>query len=261
MKESLKENIARIPLNPGIYLMKDENDIVIYVGKAISLKKRVRQYFQKTNKTERIKKMVTLIDHIDFVICSNEVEALMLECNYIKQYMPKFNVLLKDDKMYPYIKVTINEKYPSIFMTRQKRNDKAKYFGPYANAGAVKEVLFLVKQIFPIKRCKYDLKKKNSNFPCLYYHIGRCLGPCINEVNAENYNDMIKQICMFLEGKNQEIIKELEIQMEGHISKLEFEEAGKIKNRMDSIKSVLEKQKVANINENDTDVVRICICS
>lgn len=258
MTEKLKENINRIPFNPGVYLMKDKDDNIIYVGKAISLKKRVRQYFQKTRKSQRILNMVSLIDHIEFIVCSNEMEALILECNYIKNNKPKFNVLLKDDKTYPYVKVTIKDKYPSIYITRQKKEDGAKYYGPYADVKAIKDNINTIKEIFPVKRCKYNLEKKNlknGNFPCLYYHIGRCLGPCINEVSREEYAKMMHEICLFLEGKHADIKKHIVAEIDKCIETLDFEKAQKYKERLIAIDKLDEKQKVSNLNETDADII------
>lgn len=229
MTEHVKHIVDNLPFNPGIYMMKDENGKIIYVGKAISLRKRVRQYFQKNNKSARIEKMVSLIRDISYIVTENEVEALVLECNYIKENKPKFNVMLKDDKTYPYIKINIKDKYPIITVTRRKTNDKAMYFGPYTNVGAMKESLASIKEIFPVKRCRYNLEKKKLTRPCLYYHIGRCLGPCINDVSREEYKEMINQIVMFLQGKNSEIKDEIKKQMDEEIEKLEFEKAAKLK--------------------------------
>ncbi len=258
MEDRLKENINNIPFNPGVYLMKDKEDNIIYVGKAISLRKRVRQYFQKTRKSQRILNMVSLIDHIEYIVCSNEMEALILECNYIKNNKPKFNVLLKDDKTYPYVKVTIKDKYPSIYITRQKKEDGAKYYGPYADVKAIKDNINTIKEIFPVKRCKYNLEKKNlntGNFPCLYYHIGRCLGPCINEVSRTEYQNMMQEICMFLDGKHSEIKKHIKDEIEKCIETLDFEKAQKYKERLIAIDKLNEKQKVSNLNETDADVI------
>ena len=190
----VKDIVAKIPFEPGIYMMKDEKGEIIYVGKAISLRKRVRQYFQKNNKTKRIENMASLVRDIDYIVVNNEVEALNLECNYIKKLSPKFNVLLKDDKTYPYIKVTIKDKYPLIYVTRRRLDDKALYFGPYTNVGAMRDALHTIKEIFPVKRCKYNLDKTTVKNACLYYHIGRCLGPCINDVSLKAYKDMIDEI-------------------------------------------------------------------
>ena len=198
----IKNIISRIPFDSGIYMMRDINDNVIYVGKAISLRKRVRQYFQKNKKSQRIEKMTKLVHNITYIVTKNEVEALVLEFNYIKQIIPKFNVMLKDDKTYPYIKITMNDKYPRIYITRKKYDDKALYFGPYTNVRAVRDILDMIKQIFPIKRCKYNLEKRKDIRPCLYYYIGRCLAPCANDINLESYRQMIKQVILFLQGKN-----------------------------------------------------------
>lgn len=250
----IKQIISKIPFNPGIYMMRDKDDNIIYVGKAISLKKRVRQYFQKNKKSQRIEKMTTLVHNITYIVTKNEVEALVLECNYIKQNRPKFNVMLKDDKTYPYIKITINDKYPTIFITRRKINDKALYFGPYTNVKAVREVLDMIKQIFPLKRCKYNLDKRKDIRPCLYYHIGRCLAPCNNDVSLEAYKDMIKQVVLFLEGNTKKIEEILNEDINKCIENLDFEKAQTLKQRIDDIKKISEKQNVANLNETSTDI-------
>lgn len=252
--EHVKNIVDNMPYNPGIYMMRDENDKIIYVGKAISLRKRVRQYFQRNDKTARIEKMVTLIRNITYIVTSNEVEALALECNYIKENNPKFNVMLKDDKTYPYIRINLKENYPTILVTRKLKKDGAIYFGPYTNVGAMRQALSTIKQIFPVKRCKINLDKKKLKAPCLYYHIGRCLGPCINDVNLEQYKKMINQIVLFLQGKNSEIKEILEKEIEECIEKLEFEKAKVLKDRIDNIEKLKEKQNVSNLNENSTDI-------
>ncbi len=254
MNEYLKEKVSKIPFDPGIYMMKDENGTIIYVGKAISLRKRVRQYFQKNNKSKRIEKMVSLIRDISYIVTKNEVEALVLECNYIKEHNPKFNVMLKDDKSYPYIKINVKDKYPTIFVTRTKKQDKALYFGPYTNVGAMRDVLHTIKEIFPVKRCKYNLEKKKIASPCLYYHIGRCLGPCINDVKLDEYKNMIDQIVLFLQGKTNSIKDIITKQIEECIEKLDFEKAQTLKQRLENIEKISLKQTVANLNENSTDV-------
>ncbi len=250
----VKDIVSKIPLNPGIYMMKDENGTVIYVGKAIHLRKRVRQYFQKNNKTARIEKMASLVRDIDYIVTSNEVEALVLECNYIKEYNPKFNVMLKDDKSYPYIKVKIKDKYPVIFVTRTKKEDGSLYFGPYTSVSSMRDVLATIKQIFPIKRCKYNLEKNKNVGPCLYYHIGRCLGPCINDLNLKEYREMINQVVLFLEGKNNKIKEIITEDIERCIENLEFERAAILKKRLEEIEKISAKQTVANLNENSSDI-------
>lgn len=251
-----KDIVEKIPFDPGIYIMKDENEKIIYVGKAKSLRKRVRQYFNKTNKTVRIQNMVSKIRNIEYIVTSNELEALALECNYIKEFMPKYNVMLKDDKTYPYIKITVKEKYPSIYITRTKIDDGSKYLGPYTDVSALRETFATLREIFPLKRCKYNFNKKtNSNVgPCLYYHIGRCLGPCINDVALEEYKNMINQIIMFLEGKTEVVKEYIKENIERCIEKLEFEKAKELNERLDKITRVTEKQKVSNLNESNTDI-------
>ena len=251
-----KEIVEKIPFDPGVYLMKDEKDNIIYVGKAKSLRKRVRQYFNKTNKSLRIEKMVSQIRNIEYIVVSNELEALVLECNYIKEFKPKYNVMLKDDKSYPYIKITIHEKYPSIYITRNRVEDGSKYFGPYTDVGALREIFFTLREIFPLKRCKYNFNKKsNSNVgPCLYYHIGRCIGPCINDVALEEYKSIINEVVFFLEGKTSSVKEYIEKQIEENIKKLEFEKAKVLKERLDKIITITNKQKVSNLNETNTDI-------
>ncbi|MDD3303865.1 MAG: excinuclease ABC subunit UvrC [Clostridia bacterium] len=252
--EHVKNIVDHMPYNPGIYMMRDEEGKIIYVGKAISLRKRVRQYFQKTDKTARIEKMVTLIRDISFIVTSNEIEALALECNYIKEHNPKFNVMLKDDKTYPYIRINIKDKYPTLMVTRKLKKDGAVYFGPYTNVGAMRTALATIKEIFPVKRCKINLEKKKLKAPCLYYHVGRCLGPCINEINLEQYKNMINQIVLFLQGKNSEIKVLLEKEIQGCINRLEFEKAQELKERIEGIEKLKERQTVSNLNENSTDI-------
>ena len=252
--EYVKDIVKKIPFDPGIYMMKDEKGEIIYVGKAISLRKRVRQYFQKNNKTARIEKMASLVRDIDYIVVNNEVEALNLECNYIKKLSPKFNVMLKDDKTYPYIKVTIKDKYPLIYVTRRRVEDKALYFGPYTNVGAMRDALHTIKEIFPVKRCKYNLDKTQVKNACLYYHIGRCLGPCINDVSLKAYKDMIDQVVLFLEGKTTEVKKMIKTQIDECIEKLDFEKAAVLKQRLDNIEKFSQKQTVSNLNELSTDI-------
>lgn len=252
--EHVKNVVDNIPFEPGIYMMKDEEGKIIYVGKAISLRKRVRQYFQKNNKSQRIENMVALIRDISYIVTKNEVEALVLECNYIKENRPKFNVMLKDDKSYPYIKININDKYPTVIVTRRRLQDKALYFGPYTNVGAMREVLDMIKQIFPLKRCRQNLAKTKVKAPCLYYHIGRCLGPCVNDVNLEEYKKMIEQIVLFLQGKTSDVKKEIKKQIDECIEVLNFEKAKELKSRLDSIEKIEQKQNVANLNEVSTDI-------
>lgn len=250
----IKEELKKIPDKPGVYIMRDKNDNILYVGKAVSLKRRVKQYFMKNNKTTRIEKMVSLIDHFEYIVTDNEAEALILECNLIKKNMPKFNVLLKDDKTYPYIKINIKEDFPTVTMTRQIKNDGAKYFGPYANSGAAKETLNFIKEKFQIRQCKI---LKNKKRPCINYDIKRCLAPCVNKVSKEEYHKQINEIVMLLEGKTEDILKKLDEEIYKHSQKLEYEKAAIIRDRKLAIERISIKQKVSNINENMIDVIGI----
>lgn len=248
----IEEELKKLPEKPGVYLMKDKDDKVIYVGKAVILKNRVRQYFRKNNKTPRIEKMVSLIDHFEYIVVGNEDEALILECNLIKKYRPKFNVLLKDDKTYPYIKVDMKSEYPSVFMTRKIQNDGAKYFGPYPNVSAAKEMVSFIKEKFQIRQCK---NFRNQDRACLNYHIKKCLAPCMKFVSREDYMKQIDQICLLLDGKIDRIIKSLNEEMNAYSMNLEFEKAAAVRDRILAIERVTEKQKVSNISENNIDVI------
>ena len=249
---NIEEELKKLPKNPGVYLMKDKDDNIIYVGKAVNLKNRVSSYFRKTDKTNRILKMVSLIDHFEYIVVDNEAEALILECNLIKKNRPKFNVLLKDDKTYPYIKIDIKSEYPNVVITRRVLNDGSKYFGPYANPGAAKEMLNFIKQKYKIRQCK---KFRSETRACLNYHINRCSGPCMKYISKEDYRKQIDEIMDILEGKVEKVIKDLEIQIKEASEKLEFEKAAEIRDRMLAIERVNEKQRVSNINENNIDVI------
>ncbi len=248
----IETELKKLPDKSGVYIMKDKDDNIIYVGKAISLKRRVKQYFRKNNKTKRIENMVSLVDHFEYIVTDNEAEALILECNLIKTNRPKFNVLLKDDKTYPYIRIGLKEDYPSIYITRRIQNDGAKYFGPYANPGAAKEMLNIIKEKFQVRQCR-NFKSKDR--ACLNYHIKKCLAPCMGYVSKEEYRNQINQIMMLLEGKTDKILKEIENEMIDASNKLEFEKAANLRDRKLSIERLSEKQKVSNISENNIDVI------
>ena len=249
---NIKEELKKLPAKPGVYIMRDKNDKIIYVGKAVVLKNRVKQYFMKTNKTVRIQKMVSLIDHFEYIVTDNESEALILECNLIKKNMPKFNVLLKDDKTYPYIKIDINSKFPNIFITRKLKNDGAKYFGPYANPGAAKEMLNFIRERFQIRQCK---KFKSETRACLNYHIKKCLAPCVGYVTEEEYKKQIDQIILLLEGKTSKIINDISKEIEQLSNNQEYEKAAILRDKKLAIERISEKQKVSNINEKSIDVI------
>ena len=249
---NIEEELKKLPTKPGVYIMHDKNDKIIYVGKAISLKNRVRQYFRKTNKTKRIENMVSLIDHFEYIVTDNEAEALILECNLIKKNMPKFNVLLKDDKTYPYIKVNVKADYPDVYITRKKLNDGARYFGPYANAGAAKEMVEFIKSKFKIRQCR-TFKYKDR--PCLNYHIKKCMAPCMGYVSKEEYMKQIHEIISVLEGKTDKLIQELEQEMLEASQNMQYEKAAYLRDKKLAIERISERQKVSNISENDIDVI------
>ena len=248
----IEEELKKLPTDPGVYLMKDKNDKIIYVGKAVNLKRRVSSYFRKTNKTNRILKMVSLIDHFEYIVVDNEAEALILECNLIKKNRPKFNVLLKDDKTYPYIKVDVKSEFPNVTITRRIINDGSKYFGPYANPGAAKEMLDFIKQKYKIRQCR---NFKYNDRPCINYHIKRCLAPCQGYVSHEEYMEQINEIIELLEGKTEKILKDLKNQMKVASDKQNYEKAAYIRDRMVAIERASSAQKVSNISENNIDVI------
>ena len=249
---NIEEELKKLPNKPGVYIMHDKNDKIIYVGKAISLKRRVTSYFRKTKKTQRILNMVALIDHFEYIVCDNEAEALVLECNLIKKNMPKFNVLLKDDKTYPYIKINVKADFPDVYMTRRILNDGARYFGPYPNSGAAKEMCEFIKSRFKIRQCK-SFKYKDR--PCLNYHIKKCSAPCVGYISKEDYHKQIMQIISILEGKTEAVKKELEEKMNEASSKMDYERAAEIRDQINAIERISQKQKVSNISENDIDVI------
>ena len=250
----IEQELKKLPNKPGVYIMHDKDDNIIYVGKAVSLKNRVRQYFRKNNKTKRIENMVSLIDHFEYIVVDNEAEALILECNLIKKNRPKFNVLLKDDKTYPYIKVNVQDDYPNIYITRKILHDGAKYFGPYASAGSAKEMVDFIKEKFKIRQCR-NFKYKDR--PCLNYHIKKCLAPCMGYVSKEEYRKQIDEIIMLLDGKTDKIIKGLKQEMQEASTNMQFEKAAYIRDKIIAIENISEKQKVSNINENDIDVIGV----
>lgn len=248
----IEEELKKLPKKPGVYIMRDKNDTVIYVGKAINLYNRVRHYFQKNNKTARIEKMVSLIDHFEYIVVGNEDEALILECNLIKKYRPRFNVLLKDDKTYLYIYVDVKSDYPGVFVTRKIRNDGSKYFGPYPSSSSAKEMIGFIKEKFQIRQCK---RFRHQDRACLNYHIKKCLAPCVGYVSKEEYRKQIDQVILLLEGKIDKIQKELKADMERYAQNQEYEKAAEVRDRMLGIERVSEKQKMANISENNIDVI------
>ena len=248
----IEAELKKLPNKPGVYIMHDKDDKIIYVGKAVVLKNRVRQYFRKNKKTKRIQNMVALVDHFEYIVCDNEAEALILECNLIKKNMPKFNVLLKDDKTYPYIKINVKADYPDLYITRRILNDGAKYFGPYANSGSAKEMIDFIKSRYKIRQCK-SFKYKDR--PCLNYHIKKCMAPCMGYVSKEEYRKQIDEIIAILEGKTDSLKKELEKEMLEASKKMEYEKAQELRDKILAIERISQRQKVSNMSENDIDVI------
>jgi excinuclease ABC, C subunit len=255
----IQEHLKTLPASPGVYIMKDKFGNVIYVGKAVSLKNRVRQYFQSSkNHSDKVKSMVKNIFSFEYIMTDSELEALILECNLIKKYKPKYNILLRDDKTYPYIKVTVNEDYPRVLKVRRILKDKAKYFGPYSNVSAVNDTIDIIRNIYPIRTCNIDMDKaiKSGMRPCLNYHIKKCIGPCTGMVSKKEYMDMIDEILLFLSGKEDKLVGVLEEKMKAASMALDFEEAASYRDKISSLKDVMEKQKISNVqNDSDQDVI------
>ena len=252
-------HLKNLPEKPGVYIMKNSLGEIIYVGKAKILKNRVRSYFQNSkNHSEKVRVMVKNISEFEYIVTDSEMEALILECNLIKKYSPRYNIALKDDKFYPFIKITTNDDFPRVFVTRKYAKDGAKYFGPYTNATAVYETIQLINKIFPIRTCKLIIKENGEKVrPCLNYHIKKCVAPCAGYVKKEEYNDMINDIMDILNGKDKTIVNELKREMEEASSKLEFEKAAKIRDKILAIDAIVEKQKIFKTMEGDEDFINI----
>lgn len=252
---NINEQLKKLPDSPGVYLMKDETGDIIYVGKANSLKNRVRQYFQSSkNHPPKVRVMVAYIVEFEYIITDSEVEALMLESNLIKKYKPKYNILLRDDKQYPYIKVSLGEPYPRIMKTRNVLRDKAKYFGPYINAGAVNQTIDLLKRFYPLRTCNKNLEKTGGR-PCLNYHIGQCLGPCSGEVDIDLYMNMINEILLFLNGRYHELLDKIEGKMKKAAAEMNFEKAAEYRDQIHAVRTIMEKQKIVLNSDNDQDLL------
>lgn len=251
------EKVANFPEKPGVYIMKDKKGKVIYVGKAVSLRNRVRSYFQSPkNQPLKVSKMVSKIDDIEYIVTDNEVEALILECNLIKYHRPKYNILLRDDKQYPYIKITINEPYPRLLVVRQVKKDGARYFGPYVNSSAMRETIDIIRRVFPIRNCRKDLNNVPINDrPCLNFHIERCLAPCQAKIDEKEYDEIIQNIIMFLEGKQETLVKILEDKMQKSAKNLNFEKAAVLRDQIRALNKTLEKQKIVSTDMQDRDVI------
>ena len=254
---NIQEELKKLPGKPGVYLMHDEKDAIIYVGKAISLKNRVRQYFQSSrNKGAKIEQMVTHISRFEYIVTDSELEALVLECNLIKEHRPKYNTMLMDDKTYPFIKVTVNEPFPRVMMARRMKKDKAKYFGPYTSAGAVKYTIELIRKLYHIRSCNRSLPKDiGKERPCLNYHIHQCYAPCQGYISREEYRKSIDEVVRFLNGNYDPILKELEEKMLDASENLEFEKAIEYRELLASVQKIAQKQKITDTAGDDRDII------
>lgn len=254
---NIQEELKKLPGKPGVYLMHDEKDAIIYVGKAISLKNRVRQYFQSSrNKGAKIEQMVTHISRFEYIVTDSELEALVLECNLIKEHRPKYNTMLMDDKSYPFIKVTVNEPFPRVMLARQMKKDKAKYFGPYTSAGAVKDTIELIRKLYHIRSCNRSLPKDiGKERPCLNYHIHQCQAPCQGYISQEEYRKSIDEVVRFLNGHYDLVLKELEEKMMAASDSLEFEKAIEYRELLTSVQKVAQKQKITDTAGDDRDII------
>ena len=257
----IEEELKKLPGKPGVYIMHGEKDEIIYVGKAVSLKNRVRQYFQSSrNKGAKSEQMVTHITRFEYIVTDSELEALVLECNLIKEHRPKYNTMLKDDKTYPFIKVTVNEPYPRVLFSRTMKKDKAKYFGPYTSSTAVKDVIELVRKIYMVRSCNRNLPRDcGKDRPCLYYHMKQCTAPCQGNVSEEAYKQNIGQVLHFLNGNFQETIDQLTEKMMAASEDMRFEDAAGYRDLINSIRRIGERQKITTYGEEDRDIIAVAM--
>jgi excinuclease ABC subunit C len=251
---TITEQLKRLPHRPGVYIYRDVKKDVIYVGKAKDLHNRVRSYFQSPAKqTLKTQSLVEHITDIDFFIASSEQEALIMELNFIKQYRPRYNIMLKDDKSFPYLKIDVKEKWPRVYVTRRWEQDGGRYFGPFSNVGSVKQTLRVLKRLFPLRFCSKDLNKPSR--PCLEYHLGHCLAPCTGNVKTEDYAQVIKEVTLFLEGKRDNVIKELQAKMNRASEAMDYEGAARIRDQIQSMHQVIEGEKIAAVIRGEEDVI------
>ena len=257
----IEEELKKLPARPGVYIMHDERDAIIYVGKAISLRNRVRQYFQSSrNKGAKIEQMVTHISRFEYIVTDSELEALVLESNLIKEHRPKYNTMLKDDKSYPFIKVTVQEAYPRVLFARQMKKDKNRYFGPYTSGGAVKDVIELVRKLYQVRSCSRNLPRDcGKDRPCLYYHMKQCTGPCTGHVGQKQYRENIQKVLSFLNGDFQDTIDELTDKMMTASEEMRFEDAAGYRDLIQSIRKIGERQKITAYGEEDRDIIAVAM--
>ena len=258
---NIEEELKKLPEKPGVYLMHDEKDAIIYVGKAVVLKNRVRQYFQSSRgKSPKIVQMVSQIRRFEYIVTDSELEALVLECNLIKEHRPKYNTMLTDDKTYPYIKVTVQEAFPRVFLTRQLKKDKAKYFGPYTSVGAVRDTLDLLRKLYRLRNCRRNLPRDiGKERPCLNYHIHQCAAPCQGYISEEDYGKQLDKMLAFLNGNYKDVQAELKGKMEDAAENLDFEKAAEYRDLLVSVQAVAQKQKITNMDGEDKDILAVAM--
>lgn len=254
-----EEKLGLLPARPGVYYFKDAAGKIIYVGKAVSLRSRVRSYFHNgTRQAPKVRSLMGRAVDFEYIVTDNEVEALILEANLIKEHRPRYNVFLKDDKSYPYLKITLAEEFPRVIVTRRLVQDGSRYFGPYTEVGAVQETLNLLRRLFPFRTCKKkigEVQKGEKERPCLNYHIRRCLAPCCGYVDQKAYRTLIEEVCLFLEGRQEDLVRQLAVRMQKAAAELRFEKAAELRDQIAAIKKVIEKQKVFSVGRGDQDVV------
>lgn len=249
----IEEELKKLPARPGVYIMHDENDEIIYVGKAVILKNRVRSYFREsTKKTIKIHQMVSKINWFEYVVTDSELEALVLENNLIKENQPKYNTMLKDDKTYPYVKVTTHERFPRVFLTRQVKKDNSRYFGPYTSAASVKETVDLLRKLYKIRPCR-SLKEGS----CLYYHIGQCDAPCEGRITPEAYAENVQKVLQFLNGDHKPLQVYLKERMQEASDQMEFEKAAEYRDQLNALEQVMQKQKMSDLTGDDKDIIAV----
>ncbi len=255
MRLNLQKKLKHLPAKPGVYLMKDEQEQIIYVGKARALSSRVRSYFHsKKHQSVKVQALVEKIDDFEYIVTDTEVEALILECNLIKRHRPKYNISLKDDKQYPYLKITVKDQFPRVIVTRNVVKDKSKYFGPYTQVGALRETLRLLQKLFPVRSCKQSEVDKRTR-PCLNAHIKRCLAPCSGQISPQQYGEVIEEVVMFLEGKQESLLKRMAERMTKAAEQLEFEKAAELRDQIQAVEKVIAKQKIVSAGQEDQDII------
>ena len=260
MNDRIEAILKTLPDHPGVYLMKDKDGEIIYVGKAISLKNRVRQYFHShKNHSSKVIAMVRKIEDIQYILVDSEMEALILECNLIKKYRPHYNILMKDDKQYPYMRIDFSDPFARVEVVRKVENDGAKYYGPFLSAVALTDVLDAVAKNFPLRTCKKDIAKARARHerPCLNYQIGRCSAPCAGKISEEEYGVLLEQVSAFLQGKYDTLLKELKAEMEKCAEQMEYEQAAIWRDRIRNVERVIQRQKAAETNLSERDVLAI----